>query len=177
MTLSNTSPIANPVHPIHAPIVMDSVTSRNLPNVAAPSFLPVRVLTLLEAAAEISQLANEAEDKTVLAAKKVVVLKRRIERGEAGPDQKWMEWLRIHVKLSESRLYELVQIGEHSDPKWALERIRQKNREKSKMNRKARSESGMSEDRRLLIKVTKQLPETEVTAKLREYSKRFPELF
>jgi hypothetical protein len=153
------------------------VTSRNLPAIVLPITIPIKMLSLLEAAAEIARLANEAEDKTILAAKKVVALKRRIERGEAGPDQKWMEWLRVNIDLSESRLYELVQIGQHSDPKWALERIRQKNRAKSKISRKALSESEMSWDRRLLLKVTRQLPEAEVTAKLREYNKRFPRLF
>lgn len=171
MTHSNINSTTTRINPIPAEIVMDSVTPRNLPAVAIP------LLSLAEAAAEIMRLANEAEDKTLLAAKKVVALKKRIERGEAGPNQKWMEWLRVHIDLSESRLYELVEIGEHSDPKWALERIRQKNREKSKKSRQARSESEMSEDRRLLIKVTRQLPEAEVTAKLREYSKRFPYLF
>lgn len=174
MTFSSTNTVKTSVNSIPLAIVADSVTSRNLPAVVPPS---TKTLSLLEAATEITRLANEAEDKTLLAAKKVVALKKRIERGEAGPDQRWMEWLRLNIDLSESRLYELVEIGEHSDPRWALERKRQKNREKSKNSRKARSESGMSPDCRLLLKVTRQLPEAEVTARLREYSRRFPRLF
>jgi hypothetical protein len=177
MTLSSTNTVKTSVNSVPFAIVADSVTSRNLPAVVPLSTTPIKLLSLLDAAAEITRLANEADDKTLLAAKKVVALKKRIERGEAGPDQKWMEWLRLNIDLSESRLYELVKIGEHSDPKWALERIRQKNREKSKKRRKANSESEMSEDRRLLLKVTRRLPEAEVTAKLREYNKRFPRLF
>ncbi len=177
MANSDTNSITTSINPAPMTIAMDSVTSRNLPVIATPITTPTQVPSLWEAAAEITRLANEAEDKTILTAKKVVALKKRIERGEAGPNQKWMEWLRINIDLSESRLYELVQIGEHSDSKWALERMRQKNREKSKKSREARSESEMSEDRRLLLKVTRQLPESEVTAKLREYSKRFAYLF
>ena len=177
MTLSSTSTVTPSIKSLSLTIMADSVTSRNLPTVVPSGTKPLKALSLLEAAAEITRLANEAEDKTLLAAKKVVALKKRIEQGEAGPDQKWMEWLRLNIDLSESRLYELLQIGEHSDPKWALERLKQKNREKSKKSRKANSESEMSPDRRLLLKVTRQLPEGEVTAKLREYSKRFPYLF
>jgi hypothetical protein len=68
MTHSDTNSITTSINPVPIAIVIDSVTSRNLPVIAPPSATPLQVLSLAEAAAEIARLANEAEDKTILAA-------------------------------------------------------------------------------------------------------------
>jgi hypothetical protein len=128
-------------------------------------------------ARQIALLSQEADKQTVEAAKKLVALKRRIARGDAGPDAKWMEWLRVNVKLSASRLAELIKIGESSDSRKALEAQRRQNREKAKKSRDKRSEAQMSEERRLLLKVAHQIPEECLATILAALRLQCPDLF
>jgi len=163
----------------HLPIpICDSATFRTREVLGAP-------LTLQEAADDIVRLAKEADDRTLLAAQKLVALKKRIINGEAGPDVKWMEWLLRNVKLSSSQLYFLVSIGEAHRPAQALEDYRRMKREKAKADREAeregkrepRAPTAYTPERKLLLKVMRSIPEAEVPEMLSICRATYPTLF
>jgi hypothetical protein len=78
----------------------------------------------LEALAEkIAQCANQAEDKVLEAASLMREARKRIVAGQAG-EIKWSVWAEKNIKLSKSRLRELMRIAEAEDPKKELERLR-----------------------------------------------------
>jgi len=162
MTGSNTTPTIIPLRP--SPAQSESVSLRNSQS-------------LEEAAQEVAALAKEADARLLLAATKLVSLKRRIEAGEAGPDAKWMEWLRVHVRLSESYLYQLVKIGEAKDPKKRLESYRKDSREKAKRYNDRHSESGLSENKRLLLKAVRLFAEDDVVMIIATYRSKYRRLF
>lgn len=89
------------------PISDTTPTSPSAPSpssVTARNPLPDAELSFKAEAKEIANLAKQADGLAIDAAKRLVALKHRIIHGELGPDIKWMEWLRINVKLSSSRL-------------------------------------------------------------------------
>lgn len=173
MTLSNaTSNItqSNITQPLLSPLSIEFRESRNPVQVPAKQSLD-------EAAAEIVALAKAADDRVLLTATKVVALKQRILAGEAGPDAKWMAWLRVNVKLSESYLYDLVRIGESSDPEKALEAYRKDNREKSKKSSENRPRVKLNAKQKLLVRVISELPEQDVMELLNKYRGKYPHIF
>lgn len=89
----------------------------------------------LEALAEqIVRCANEADERTLEAARLVRDARQRIERGEAG-EVTWYEWARQHINLSESRLRELQRIGAAPDPAAELKRLREMARKRAETHR------------------------------------------
>jgi hypothetical protein len=83
-------------------------------------------------AQEIAVRAKRADDYVVSAALLFREVRARIEQGELGVGVKWMGWMRKNIKLSESRLFELMLVAEAEDPHKELERIRRLNRERQK---------------------------------------------
>lgn len=79
--------------------------------------------SLATLAERIARYAQEADNRTLLAALLVREARARVENGEAG-EVTWYEWAPQNIKLSESRLRELQRIAEAEDPQREIERIR-----------------------------------------------------
>ena len=79
--------------------------------------------TLESLAAKIAELADEADNRTIEVAKLVCETRRRFEDGKAGDDS-WSEWSRANIELGESRIRELLRIGNSDDPMGKLKEIR-----------------------------------------------------
>lgn len=122
-----------------------------------------QTLSLDEAAAEITALGRKSDDLTLELALKTVALKHRLIGGEAGKSVKWMEWMRKRINLSESYLYQLIDLGEADDPSAALEEWRREGREKKKKERdeKKEKEAALSNNHKLLLKLIPKLADEE----------------
>jgi hypothetical protein len=129
-------------------------------------------------AQKIAQYANEAEERTIEAAKLIRVLRSRIENGEAGPVT-WYSWARKNIQLSMSRLRELQSIAVAEDPRTELERIRRKTQARVQRHRERKRSAPlrnggatvqvtaeMEEDRKHLIEWAQSAPLKHVTAVL-----------
>jgi vacuolar-type H+-ATPase subunit I/STV1 len=74
-------------------------------------------------AKRIAECANQADEKVLQAARLIREARKRVEAGQAG-DIKWYPWAETNIKLSKSRLRELLNIAEAEDSKKELERLR-----------------------------------------------------
>jgi hypothetical protein len=126
-------------------------------------------------AEKIAQYANEAEERTIEAAKLVRVLRSRIENGEAG-DVTWYQWGPKNINLSLSRLRELQRIAEAPDPRKELERLRKMTQARVQRHRERKRSAPlrnggatlqvtaeMEEDRKHLIEWARSAPLCHVT--------------
>ncbi len=121
----------------------------------------VNALSLQDAAAEIVALAAKSDDRMLSTALKAVALKRRIVEGEAGEGIKWREWMKREMKMSQSHLYALVQIGSAKDPKQALAKWRRSNNQRSK--NRPKDEVHLSKNHKSLLKLVRNLSDDEAT--------------
>lgn len=113
---------------------------------------------------EIETAANTADGHVIAAAARLRELRRRIEAGEAGSGVKWTEWAPKNIKLSSSRISELIAIADAKDPNNELERLRKLNRERVKKARekKARAKQMREAERAALINWAKDAPIADV---------------
>lgn len=89
----------------------------------------------LEALAErIVRCANEADERTLEAARLVREARQLVDSGEFG-DLKWTDWAKKNIKLSTTRLRELQRIAEAPDPAAELKRLRKMIRERVENHR------------------------------------------
>lgn len=89
----------------------------------------------LEALAErIVRCANEADERTLEAARLVREARERIKAGEFG-NLKWTQWAKDNIKLSATRLRELQRIAEAPDPAAELARLREMARKRVEKHR------------------------------------------
>lgn len=138
----------------------------------------------LEALAEkIARYANEAEERTIEAAKLLRVLRSRVQNGEAG-NVTWYQWGLKNIKLSPSRLRELQRIAEAKDPRKELERIRKLTQARVQRHRERKRSpplrnggatlqvtAEMADDRKHLIEWARSAPLCHVT-KVLSYVRR-----
>lgn len=103
-------------------------------------------LSLDELAHEIVVRAQKADDHLIAAAMRFRELRTRIEAGESGEGVHWRVWMKKHIALSPSRLYELMSIADAADPSAKLEEIRRGNRERQKRHREQVKEEATAED-------------------------------
>lgn len=85
-------------------------------------------------ARQITRCATEADDRTIDAARMIHAARQRIDDGECG-DISWGDWARDNIKLSESRIRELLRVGGADDPKAELEDIREQTRQRVQKHR------------------------------------------
>ena len=81
--------------------------------------------TLATLAEKIAQVAMEADEQTIEAAKLVGEARERIEAGETA-DTNWYSWGPMNIKLSMPRLRELQRIAVAKNPQKELNRLRRK---------------------------------------------------
>lgn len=79
---------------------------------------------------KIAVAVKKSDDMTITAALLVHQARQRVKSGEAGPGVKWEAWAAKNIKLSKSRIRELLRIGDADDPDAELERIRGRTRER-----------------------------------------------
>ena len=117
----------------------------------------------------IVQHANAADEQLIQAARMLVKLRERIERGEGG-GATWHEWARKNLKLGRSRVHELEAIGEAEDPAEALEKRRTATRERVQRCREAESrrKRALEPDRRILIEFAHEAPIDQVSRLARQ---------
>ncbi len=131
--------------------------------------------TLEILAEKITRYANEADEKTLEAAKLIREARKRVEAGDAGKI-KWETWARENIKLSQSRLRELQRIAEAEDPREELERQRKMTRERVERHREKKKSAALrnggasltetaelEEDRQSLIAWAREAPLNHVT--------------
>ena len=94
-------------------------------------------------------------------------LRCRIRAGEAG-DVKWYVWAGENIKLSNSRLHELLSIAEADDPEAEVERQRKMNsRRQEKYRARQGRLSDLAPECREIIKWAKKAPVSEAREILR----------
>ena len=115
--------------------------------------------SLADLAREIVEQVKESDDHEIGAAMLAVDARRRVEAGEAGKIS-WSGWAREHIKLSSSRLSELLRIGQADDPRAELEKVRAQTRERVQKLRATRAsqKSALEPERRNLIDWAKSAP-------------------
>jgi len=131
--------------------------------------------TLEALAVKIALYANEADEKTLEAAKMIREARERVEAGEAGKAD-WETWARENIKLCDSRLRELQRIAEAEDPRKELKRqrkltqVRVANHRKKKKSAALRNAGAsvtetaeLGEDRQSLIEWARSAPLNHVT--------------
>ena len=131
--------------------------------------------TLEILAEKITRYANEADEKTLEAAKLIREARKRVEAGDAG-DVTWETWAGENIKLCDSRLRELQRIAEAEDPPKELERQRKMTRERVERHREKKKSAAlrnggesitetveMEEDRQSLIAWARAAPLDQVT--------------
>ncbi len=131
--------------------------------------------TLEILAEKITRYANEADEKTLEAAKMVREARKRVEAGDAG-NADWETWARENIKLCDSRLRELQRIAEAEDPQKELERQRKMTRERVERHREKKKSAALrnggasltetaeiEEDRKSLIAWAREAPLNHVT--------------
>ncbi len=101
--------------------------------------------TLEILAEKITRYANEADEKTLEAAKLVGEARKRVEAGEAG-EVTWETWAREKLKLGDSRLRELQRIAKAKDPQKELERQQKMTRERVERHRKKKKSAALRND-------------------------------
>jgi len=113
--------------------------------------------------------ANAADEQLIQAARMLVRLRERIQRGE-GDGLTWHEWARKNLKLGRSRVHELEAIGEAEDPAEALEKRRTATRERVQRCREAESrrKRALEPDRRILIEFAQEAPIDQVSRLARQ---------
>ncbi len=139
--------------------------------------------TLEILAEKITRYANEADEKTLEAAKLIREARKRVEAGDAG-DVTRETWARENIKLCDSRLRELQRIAEAEDPQKELERQRKMTRERVERHREKKKSAALrnggaslketveiEEDRKSLIAWAKSAPLNHVTDVL-SYARR-----
>jgi len=91
-------------------------------------------------AGKIAVAVKKSDDMTITAALLVHEARQRVKSGEAGPGVKWEAWAAKNIKLSKSRVRELLRIGEADDPDAEMERIRGRTRERVHRHREKSAE-------------------------------------
>ena len=141
-----------------------------------------QTLPLKEAAAEITALASASDDLTLQAARKTAAVKARLRAGEAGEGVKWMAWMRMEIKLSESHIYQLIKIGEADNPAAELEEWRRAGRERKKEQRAAKKQQNeekeeMTDNHKTLLSMIPKLSEREATDECTRMRLQYPRFF
>ena len=111
-------------------------------------------VTIEALAHELAVRARRADDDLIAAALLFRELRARIVRGELGSGVKWMEWMRKNVKLSESRLYEVMRVADADDSLQELEHGRRLNRARQKAwreRKKTEKKAALEPDRAEII--------------------------
>lgn len=85
-----------------------------------PTSLPEPIEDLIS---RIEVDARGSDDRVIAVAMLVRKLRQRIESGEVGKVT-WYEWAPKHIKLSKTRLKELMRIAEAPDPHKEVQRLR-----------------------------------------------------
>jgi hypothetical protein len=75
--------------------------------------------TLEALAVKIALCATAADEKTIEAAMLIREARKRLE-AEGASTAKWYSWARKNIKLSETRLRDLLSIAEAEDPRKEL---------------------------------------------------------
>lgn len=123
---------------------------------------------LTDLARRIVKHTNDADGHVISAAMLLREAHRRVEAGDAG-DIKWYEWAKKNIKLSQSRLRDLLRIAEADDPANELERQRKLMRKRAEKHRGGKAEAWrQDEERKNLIAWTKEAPIEEVKRALRQ---------
>ncbi len=141
-----------------------------MPNLDSDTKEPLECETLEALAERIVSYANEADEKTLEAAKLIREARKRVEAGEAD-DPNWYSWAAKNINLSQSRLRELQRIAEAEDSRKELERQRKMTRERVERHREKKKSAALrnggaritetaelEEDRQSLIKWAREAP-------------------
>ncbi len=136
---------------------------------------PLERETLKTLAEKITRYANEADEKTLEAAKMIREARKRVDAGEAD-DPNWYSWAAKNIELPQSRLRELQRIAEAEDPQKELKRQQkltqvrvERHREKKKTpplrngGASVTETAELEEDRQNLIAWAREAPLNQVT--------------
>ena len=131
--------------------------------------------TLEILAEKITRYANEADEKTLEAAKLIREARKRVDAGDAG-NADWETWARENIKLGDSRLRQLQRIANAKDPQKELERQQKMTRERVERHREKKKSAALrnagasltetaelEEDRQRLIAWAREAPIDRVT--------------
>ena len=130
----------------------------NLPLVPDQKRVSLEIL-----AENITTKFAEAKDAVIETAMMVHELRTRIEAGEAGENEDWIEWAKTKTKLSKTRLYELDAIGASNHPMKKAAEYRLKGAERQAKSRNNKGTPKSRETERLeLIEWAKTAPLREV---------------
>jgi hypothetical protein len=143
-----------------------------------------KIETLEALAVKIARYANEADEKTIEAAMLLREARERLE-AEGASTAEWYSWAGKNIKLSETRLRELLSIAEAEDPQKELKRQRNMTRKRVERHREKKKSAPLrnggpslketaeiEEERQSLIEWARSAPLDRVTEAL-SYIRRF----
>jgi len=125
-------------------------------------------MSLDDLARDIERHAEQADECVIAATMLLREARVRVEAGEAG-DIKWYAWAEKNIKLSQSRLRDLLRIAEADDPRKELERQRRLLRERVEKHRGKEAAGWRQDEERVeLIALAKKAPIEKVRLALRQ---------